>query len=186
MYSFLLVKRNCVVIRNDPDFQGSTLDLTEQPVVAEPNKSVDVIVQELKIDDEFDLSIYLALSILFGYISCGAVVFAFLEEWTIFEAGYFVFVSMSTIGFGDYVPQSSVNMLGSILYLVFGLALTSMCLTVLQNRCNNGFGKVRTRIGITLGILTDSDPIENAIVKNVAQQRVRKIKRMSTKNAKEQ
>lgn len=169
-----------MVIRNDPDFQGSTLDLSAQPVVPEPNA---LPAKEFIIDDEFDLPIYLSLVILFGYIGCGAIVFAFLEEWTIFEAGYFVFVSMSTIGFGDYVPKSSVNMLGSILYLVFGLALTAMCVTVLQNRCSYGFGKARTRIGATLGMLVDSD--RHAIDENACQQRVRKNKKRSARKVKD-
>lgn len=190
LYSFILVKRNCVVIRNDPDFQGSTLDLSAQPALTEPKVLSDpTAATTVIIDDEFDLPIYLALAILFGYISCGAVVFAFLEDWTIFEAGYFAFVSMSTIGFGDYVPQSSVNMLGSILYLIFGLALTAMCLTVLQNRYTNGFGKVRSRIGATLGMLVDADPVGNVTNESVAndnvnQQRVRRVKRRSANKMK--
>lgn len=170
-----------MVIRNDPDFQGSTLDLSQQPAVAEPQNQTEFPAKEFKIDDEFDLPIYLALVVLFCYIGCGAVAFSFLEDWTIFEAGYFVFISMSTIGFGDYVPQSSVNMLGSILYLVFGLALTSMCITVLQNRCTNGFGTVRTRIGATLGMLVDGDKVIDG---GQSQQRTRKVKRRSARTAK--
>lgn len=183
IFSFLVFKRNSVIIRNDPDFKASTLDLTENPIIENelPTRST----KEFIIDDEFDLPIYLALIILFGYIGCGAIVFAFLEDWTVFDAGYFVFISMSTIGFGDYVPQSSVNMLGSILYLVFGLALTSMCINVLQNQCTEGFGKVRTKIGAIFGMWVDADPVENVRNGNVPQQRVRKVKKRSSKKLKE-
>lgn len=53
---------------------------------------------EMEIDDEFNLPISLALSILITYILCGAAVYSLWEEWSFFESCYFVFVSMSTIG----------------------------------------------------------------------------------------
>eukprot|EP00794_Sanderia_malayensis_P020093 gene20093-22063_t len=33
-----------------------------------------------------------------------AMIFAFVENWTFFEAIYFIIVACSTVGFGDYVP----------------------------------------------------------------------------------
>lgn len=59
------------------------------------------------IDDEFNLPISLAITILLIYIFCGATVFYVWEQWGFFESFYFVFISMSTIGFGDFVPQVS-------------------------------------------------------------------------------
>lgn len=57
------------------------------------------------IDDEFNLPISVAIFILLIYIICGATVFYIWESWGFFESFYFVFISMSTIGFGDFVPQ---------------------------------------------------------------------------------
>lgn len=57
------------------------------------------------IDDEFNLPISVAIFILLGYIFVGATLFCFSEDWGFFESFYFVFISMSTIGFGDYVPK---------------------------------------------------------------------------------
>lgn len=57
---------------------------------------------EIEIDDEFNLPISLALSILITYILCGAAVYSLWEEWSFFESCYFVFVSMSTIGNTTY------------------------------------------------------------------------------------
>ena len=116
------------------------------------------------IDDEFNLPISVAIFILLGYIFIGATLYHLWEDkWSFFESFYFVFISMSTIGFGDYVPtvrmsysvkkiyiyifiyilyilyieiylklQHPIYMMCSIVYLVFGLALTSMCINVVQ------------------------------------------------------
>lgn len=60
-----------------------------------------------EIDDEFNLPISVAISILLAYIFFGAFLYWMWEEWSFFESFYFVFISMSTIGFGDFVPQVS-------------------------------------------------------------------------------
>ena len=39
----------------------------------------------------------------------------------------FVLLSIPT-GFGDFVPSHPIYMMLSIVYLIFGLALTSMCI----------------------------------------------------------
>lgn len=57
------------------------------------------------IDDEFNLPVSVAFLVLVIYIVIGAIVFCFEEGWGFFESFYFVFISMSTIGFGDFVPR---------------------------------------------------------------------------------
>lgn len=39
------------------------------------------------------------------YIVLGALVFALLEEWKLSDAIYFSFITLTTIGFGDFVPS---------------------------------------------------------------------------------
>lgn len=39
-----------------------------------------------------------------------------------------VFVLSFPTGFGDFVPSHPIYMMLSIVYLIFGLALTSMCI----------------------------------------------------------
>lgn len=46
------------------------------------------------IDDEFNLPISVAFFLLLAYIFCGAAVYTMWEEWTFFEACYFIFISM--------------------------------------------------------------------------------------------
>lgn len=107
---------------------------------------------EMEIDDEFNLPISLALFILIAYILCGAAVYSLWENWSFFEACYFVFTSMTTIGFGDYVPQHPMRMMASIIYLIFGLALTSMCINVVQAKLSDSFRQASAKIGATIGL----------------------------------
>lgn len=63
----------------------------------------------VQIDDEFNLPVSVALFILVAYLFVGAVMFVLTEDWSYFDAFYFVFISMTTIGFGDLVPSVSDN-----------------------------------------------------------------------------
>ncbi|XP_071865999.1 uncharacterized protein [Bombus fervidus] len=117
------------------------------------------------IDDEFNLPISVAIFILLGYIFIGATLFCLSEGWGFFESFYFVFISMSTIGFGDYVPKHPIYMMCSIIYLVFGLALTSMCINVVQVMLSDSFKQASQKIGATIGFeIAEEDQSVNPAV----------------------
>jgi potassium channel subfamily K member 18 len=56
---------------------------------------------------------------------------------------------VSPAGFGDFVPSRPLYMMASILYLIFGLALTSMCINVVQVKLSNHF---KTASGKIIGL----------------------------------
>ncbi|XP_012527659.2 myosin-2 heavy chain isoform X1 [Monomorium pharaonis] len=109
------------------------------------------------VDDEFNLPISVAIVILLAYIFIGATAYTWWEPWNFFESFYFVFISMSTIGFGDYVPSNPIFMVFSIVYLVFGLALTSMCINVVQVMLSDSFKQASHKIGATIGFEVAED-----------------------------
>lgn len=117
---------------------------------------------ETPIDDEFNLPVYLGAIILTLYITSGAIVYTCWEDWDYFEAFYFVFVSMSTIGFGDFVPEHPIYMMCTILYLVFGLALTSMFINIVQMKLKNKFKGASLKLGTLIGLNMEKD--ENSSV----------------------
>ncbi|XP_058170477.1 uncharacterized protein LOC131285636 [Anopheles ziemanni] len=117
-----------------------------------PETPTTPIPETFEIDDEFNLPISLAIVILVGYMLFGATIYCTWENWSFFEAFYFVFISISTIGFGDYVPQHPIYMMCSILYLIFGLALTSMCINVVQLKLSDSFRQASAKIGATIGL----------------------------------
>jgi hypothetical protein len=110
-------------------------------------------------DDEFNLPVSLALFILFLYMFSGAWVFTVTDNWSFVDAIYFVFISTSTIGFGDLIPQSEWSMIALSVYLLFGLALTSMCINVIQEQLAVAFEEAKLRLGTRMGLeVTEGNP----------------------------
>lgn len=114
-------------------------------------------LSNFEIDDEFNLPITVALFILISYIFIGALIYCAWEGWNFFASFYFVFISMSTIGFGDYVPTHPICMIVSIVYLVFGLALMTMCINVVQEKLSDTFKKASSKLGATIGFEVEDD-----------------------------
>lgn len=61
----------------------------------------------------------------------GAWVYTILEPWSYRESLYFCFVTLSTVGFGDYLPSSPKSKVFSIFYMIFGLGVCMLIIAVL-------------------------------------------------------
>ncbi|PVD32828.1 hypothetical protein C0Q70_08275 [Pomacea canaliculata] len=72
------------------------------------------------------------------YLLLGAVLFSMWEkDWDYLIGAYFCFITLSTIGFGDFVPGfgtvwSKEKAIFNACYLIFGLALIAMCFNLMQ------------------------------------------------------
>ena len=53
--------------------------------------------------------ISITLCIMAAYCLFGAVVYIEWEGWPLIDAVYFTFITLTTIGFGDFVPGSRLN-----------------------------------------------------------------------------
>lgn len=72
-----------------------------------------------------------------GFIYGGGYLFLYLEEWDVILSVYFVFISISTVGFGDYSPgtnaigngelvKASRNIIIGTIFIVIGMAILGM------------------------------------------------------------
>ena len=133
-------------------------------------KSVNSEMEEtvkFELVEDFNLitiPITTCLMVLISYIICGAAIFSawevatpshtlfpflFLQGWTFLDGFYFCFISLMTIGFGDFVPGNSYiyavaeNMseqeanaklvLGPV-YLLLGMGVIAMCVNLAQEK----------------------------------------------------
>ena len=74
-------------------------------------------------------AIFLTLSWIF---LCAGLFLIWEREWDYFQAFYFFFVSLSTIGLGDVVPSKPNYMVMNFGLVIIGLSLVSMTLNVIQ------------------------------------------------------
>lgn len=102
------------------------------------------------------IPVSVSLLVFGAYICIGASLFSFWEqEWDYFIGSYFCFITLSTIGLGDFVPGSSGNSWASeekqaicSLYLLFGMAMTVMCLKLMQEEIRYQFSNLGRKIGL--------------------------------------
>uniref|UniRef100_A0A3B5A6R3 Uncharacterized LOC103374332 n=1 Tax=Stegastes partitus TaxID=144197 RepID=A0A3B5A6R3_9TELE len=76
------------------------------------------------------------LSILIGcliFLAVPTVVFHQVEDWSFLESLYFVVITLTTVGFGDYVPGGRIFKPLVLLWIVFGLAYFASILTMIGN-----------------------------------------------------
>lgn len=74
------------------------------------------------------------------YICGGAWLFSKYEDWDFLDGSYFCFISLSTIGFGDFVPGDKIysskvfelSFIFCAMYLLVGMALIAMCFNLMQ------------------------------------------------------
>ncbi|KAF9142751.1 hypothetical protein BGX30_002287 [Mortierella sp. GBA39] len=72
-----------------------------------------------------------AMSLCF-YLAIGALIFIYLEKWTFLNALFFVIVTITTIGFGDRVPQSTGGRIFVVVYAAGGIVLLALAINAIR------------------------------------------------------
>lgn len=74
----------------------------------------------------------------------GAFVYSAMEPWSYRESLYFCFVTLSTVGFGDFLPSSTASRAFSIFYIIFGLGVCASMIGVLTGLVAEGHDSIDT------------------------------------------
>ncbi|TGZ74791.1 hypothetical protein CRM22_000757 [Opisthorchis felineus] len=108
---------------------------------------------------EIRVPIWLTLLIILIYLIVGAIIFSIWEGWSVLQSAYFVFITLSTIGFGDFVPgiqkdqwyKDSRKPIFCCFYLLIGLSMIAMCFSLMQEEVKTKFRRFAERIGLVDG-----------------------------------
>uniref|UniRef100_A0AC35TQ48 Ion_trans_2 domain-containing protein n=1 Tax=Rhabditophanes sp. KR3021 TaxID=114890 RepID=A0AC35TQ48_9BILA len=83
---------------------------------------------QMELVEEQRIPALLVLLILVIYTGLGGVLMSSLESWSFFDSFYWSFITMTTVGFGDVQVHNEKYYFFVIIYIIVGLAITTMCI----------------------------------------------------------
>ena len=97
------------------------------PVFVILRRFVRAIVAAWRSDAEFRVLVFLVISILVS----GTTFYSFAENWSVVDAFYFSVTTLTTVGFGDPAPATTLGKLFTVLYIFVGLGVIGGFINVL-------------------------------------------------------
>mgnify|MGYP000418659054 CR=1 FL=1 len=70
-------------------------------------------------------------------LGLGSVVYHFLEGWSWLDSIYFSIITLTTIGYGDFSPQTDGGKLFTIFYILIGIGIILSFVNTLYNHYNH-------------------------------------------------
>ncbi|QPC82145.1 two pore domain potassium channel family protein [Phototrophicus methaneseepsis] len=64
-------------------------------------------------------------------IALGTFIFHTLEGWDWVDSLYFTVITLTTVGYGDFAPQTQLGKLFTVLYIILGLGLLGSFITLI-------------------------------------------------------
>jgi len=77
------------------------------------------IKNKMDLHKKFAFAIVLFLVLLFG----GTLIYSSIEGWRYIDSVYFTVATVTTIGYGDIVPQTDIGKIFTIFFSFFGIAM---------------------------------------------------------------
>ena len=70
----------------------------------------------------------IALGLIFGYVAVGVGFYSYMTAWSPLEAFYFVVVTLTSVGYGDFVPTGDDVRLFTAFYILLGVGILGTAL----------------------------------------------------------
>jgi hypothetical protein len=150
--------------KNDPEWENKLDETTNEnrPKVIDDDDLGEE--GDANGDERITVPLTITMIIITCYILIGAVLFNQFEGWTLIQSGYFCYITLATIGFGDFVPgqksgdpYAGAKLILGAIYVLFGMAILAMCFDLMQEEIIAKF----TWLGKKLGIIDkDEDDLQ--------------------------
>ncbi|XP_063708919.1 TWiK family of potassium channels protein 7 [Culicoides brevitarsis] len=87
-----------------------------------------------KTSNNIFVAVIISIFTLLFYMIFGTLMMKHLQapHWSTIDAFYFCFATLSTIGYGQLFPSTSISQFACALYILIGMALVSMCFNLVQ------------------------------------------------------
>jgi voltage-gated potassium channel Kch len=80
-------------------------------------------------NEEYRNLLYTTAVILF----IGTVAYHFIEGWSFVNSLYFSMVTLTTIGYGDFSPQTELGRLFTVFYIIIGIGVILQFINTIKN-----------------------------------------------------
>ena len=70
-------------------------------------------------------------------IGLGSTVYHFLEGWSWIDSVYFCMITLTTIGYGDFTPQTDGGKIFTMFYILIGLGIILSFINTVYHHYNN-------------------------------------------------
>lgn len=64
-----------------------------------------------------------ATSLVVVVLLLGSIIFHHIEGWSYFDSFYFSVITLTTIGYGDFTPQTTLGKIITMIYVFLGLGV---------------------------------------------------------------
>ena len=77
---------------------------------------------------------WLVFGALVTLITISTIFFHNVEGWTYFESYYYTIVTIATVGYGDFVPKTTIGRFGATILIILGIGLFSAFVSLMLKR----------------------------------------------------
>uniref|UniRef100_A0A914UN56 Potassium channel domain-containing protein n=1 Tax=Plectus sambesii TaxID=2011161 RepID=A0A914UN56_9BILA len=92
------------------------------------------------------LPLYAALIITLAWILLVGAYFSFMEGWAYGDSVYFLWITMTTVGLGDFAPTRFEYTIINFAFLIIGLSFVSMMIAIVRLKIENMIKRMQRQI----------------------------------------